>query len=113
MSRLAIEPTMAIRPAGTTDLMTGPAWLGPGQADQPPGQAWAGCPVPTGPECAGEASIEAAAVAAYQASVDIGRPLSERKLAAKFSKTSRRSARHRMADAPQARTSLSYRTSTS
>jgi len=58
--------------------------------------------VPTGLEGADEASIEAAAVAAYQASVDIGRPLSERKLAAKFGKTSRRWARHRMAEAAQA-----------
>jgi hypothetical protein len=42
--------------------------------------------------------INEAAVAAYRASVDIGRPLSERKLAAMFGKTSRRWARHRMAE---------------
>lgn len=41
-------------------------------------------------------------MAAYQASVYIGRPPSERKLAAKFGKTSRRWARHRMAEARQA-----------
>jgi hypothetical protein len=58
--------------------------------------------VPTESEGAGEVSIEAAAVAAYQASADIGRPLSELKLAAKFGKTSRRWARHRMAEARQA-----------
>jgi hypothetical protein len=55
--------------------------------------------VPIEPGGTGEDSIEAAAVAAYQASLDIGRPLSERKLAEKFGKTSRRWARHRMAEA--------------
>lgn len=40
-----------------------------------------------------------AAVAAYRASVDEGKPLSERKLAAMFGKTSRRWARNRMAEA--------------
>jgi hypothetical protein len=40
-----------------------------------------------------------AAVAAYRASIDTGRPLSERKLDAMFGKTSRRWARHRMAEA--------------
>jgi hypothetical protein len=58
-------------------------------------------PEQTGPRGAGEDSIEAAAVAAYQASLDIGTPLSERKLAAKFGKTSRRWARNRMAEARQ------------
>jgi len=38
-------------------------------------------------------------VAAYRASVDEGKPLSERKLAAMFGKTSRRWARNRMAEA--------------
>ena len=47
----------------------------------------------------GAEDINEAAVAAYCASVDIGRPLSERKLAAMFGKTSRRWARHRMAEA--------------
>jgi hypothetical protein len=78
---------------------------GPGNgcpAYRPPGQASAGWPASTGPERAGEASVEAAAVAAYQAIVAIGKPLSERKLAAKFGKTSRRWARHRMAEARQA-----------
>jgi hypothetical protein len=40
-------------------------------------------------------------VEAYQASLDTGRPLSERKLAAMFGKTSRRWARKRMAEAGQ------------
>jgi hypothetical protein len=48
-----------------------------------------------------EASIEAAAVACYRASVEDGRPLSERKLAARFGKTSRRWACSRMTEARQ------------
>lgn len=47
----------------------------------------------------GAVGINEAAVAAYRASVDSGRPLSERKLAALFGKTSRPWARHRMAQA--------------
>ena len=43
----------------------------------------------------------AAAVAAYRASLEAGRPLSERKLAGMFGKTSRRWARSRMAEAWQ------------
>jgi hypothetical protein len=44
-------------------------------------------------------NINEAAAAAYRASIDSGKPLSERKLAAMFGKTSRRWARHRMAEA--------------
>jgi hypothetical protein len=40
-------------------------------------------------------------VAAYRASVRVGKPLSERKLAGQFGKTSRRWARNRMAEARQ------------
>jgi hypothetical protein len=50
-----------------------------------------------------EEDINVAAVAAYRASIYTGRPLSERKLAAMFGKTSRRWARSRMAEARQAR----------
>jgi hypothetical protein len=50
-----------------------------------------------------EEDINVAAVAAYRTSIDTGRPLSERKLAAMFGMTSRRWARSRMADARQAR----------
>jgi hypothetical protein len=50
-----------------------------------------------------EEDINVAAVAAYRTSIDTGRPLSERKLAAMFGKTSRRWARSRMAEARQAR----------
>ena len=45
--------------------------------------------------------INAAAVAAYRASVQHGKPISERKLAEIFGKTSRRWARNRMAEARQ------------
>jgi Protein of unknown function (DUF2637) len=47
----------------------------------------------------GATSIDAAAVAAYRASVRAGKPLSERKLAGMFGKTSRRWARSRIAEA--------------
>jgi hypothetical protein len=47
----------------------------------------------------GEQDIEAAAVAAYRASIDSGSPLSERKLDAMFGRTSRRWARNRLAEA--------------
>ena len=47
----------------------------------------------------GAKDINEAAVAAYRASSDSGKPLSERKLAAMFGKTSRRWARHLMAEA--------------
>jgi len=43
----------------------------------------------------------AAAVAAYRASINASKPLSERKLGAMFGKTSRRWARNRMAEARQ------------
>jgi Protein of unknown function (DUF2637) len=46
-----------------------------------------------------EEGVNVAAVAAYRASIDTGRPLSERRLAAMFGKTSRRWARHRMDEA--------------
>jgi len=45
--------------------------------------------------------INVAAAAAYRASLQAGRPLSERKLAGQFGKTSRRWARKRMAEACQ------------
>jgi hypothetical protein len=48
-----------------------------------------------------ETETIAAAVAAYQASLQAGTPLSERKLAGMFGKTSRRWARSRMAETRQ------------
>jgi hypothetical protein len=50
----------------------------------------------------GGCEINAAAVAAYRASLENGKALSERKLAAMFGKTSRRWARHRMGEARRA-----------
>jgi hypothetical protein len=47
----------------------------------------------------GQSNISAAAVAAYRTSVESGKPLSERKLAGMFGKTSRRWARSRIAEA--------------
>ncbi len=47
----------------------------------------------------GAKDINEAAAAAYRASIDSGKPQSERKLAAMFGKTSRRWARHRTAEA--------------
>ena len=62
------------------------------QATGPPGPLTAVSP---------DGDINAAAVAAYRASLQAGRPLSERKLARQFGKTSRRWARNRMAEARQ------------
>ena len=64
-------------------------------ADQVPG------PLPAAGASSGEIDTEAAAVAAYRASVQDGQPISERKLAEMFGKTSRRWARNRMAEARQ------------
>ena len=58
-------------------------------------------PLPAAGASSGDIDTEAAAVAAYSASVQDGQPLSERKLAARFGKTSRRWARNRMAEARQ------------
>lgn len=52
----------------------------------------------------GDSGINAAAVAAYRISVRTGQPLSERKLAGMFGKTSRRWARNRIAEAQQSPT---------
>ncbi len=49
-----------------------------------------------------ESKANAAAVAAYRISIEGGKPLSERKLAGMFDKTSRRWARNRIAEARQA-----------
>jgi Protein of unknown function (DUF2637) len=81
--------------AGEVAWPSGPCWP---SMDQP-GQAAAGRPGSGQPGSRCEAGIEAAAVACYRASVEAGTPLSERKLAARFGKTSRRWARSRMAEA--------------
>jgi hypothetical protein len=55
--------------------------------------------LPVAGASSGDIGTEAAAVAAYRASVRDGQPISERKLAEMFGKTSRRWARNRMAEA--------------
>jgi hypothetical protein len=77
----------------------GPDWNAAGHADQMADQP-SGSPGPVtaaSPGC----DTNGAAVAAYRASLQAGRPLSERKLAGQFGKTSRRWARSRMAEARQ------------
>jgi hypothetical protein len=85
------------------DRTSGPKWTGPDhphqQAVQQPAR-WPTADVASRGEDS-EADISAAAVAAYRASLDNRQPLSERKLAAMFGKTSRRWARHRMSEARQ------------
>jgi hypothetical protein len=86
------------RPAGSERGTPGPAW-------RPAGQAAGQSPIPASGQRDNEA-LEAnagndAAVAAYRLSVQAGNPLSERRLAQMFGRTSRRWARARIADARQ------------
>jgi hypothetical protein len=106
-SRDMTGPHRVVRPVS---LVRGPGSTGPEQAnhvekpgrdvpnhaDHPAGLA--------GPDRAADAawSVNAAAVAMYRASVIEGKPLSERRLAEAFGTSSRRWARHRMAEARQA-----------
>ena len=87
------------RPGRDERGTSGPAW-------RPAGQAAGPSPVPAGgprDDEAREASAgNDAAVAAYRLSVQAGNPLSERRLAQMFGRTSRRWARARIADARQA-----------
>jgi hypothetical protein len=85
------------RPSGPERLVTGQAYQ---SADH--------CPADRGPVVGqladpggAEEKLNAAAAAAYRASLDHGKPISERRLAAMFGKTSRRWARHRIAEARQ------------
>jgi hypothetical protein len=108
--------------AGPRDLIGQDTVLGPGGGHGPipvPGMAGAGqaggpgrntadqmadrAPGSPGPLMAvsPDGYLNAAAVAAYRASLRAGRPLSERKLAGQFGKTSRHWARNRMAEARQ------------
>jgi len=79
---------------------------GPGQAAVKDHTGQDGDQIQAGSRQSGTARDEsetiAAAVAAYRASIQTGKPLSERKLAGMFGKTSRRWARSRMAEAGQA-----------
>ena len=75
-------------------------------ASRPAGQATGPSPVPASGQCdeepPGASTVNNAAVAAYRLSVQAGNPLSERRLAQMFGRTSRRWARARMTDAQQA-----------
>jgi hypothetical protein len=103
-----------IRPSGPGDRCVGPilgaGWTnGPGRPDaghayRPAVQetiGWSGVNGAGVIAGSSEEDVNTAAVAAYRVSMDTGRPLSERKLAAMFGKTSRRWARSRMAEARQ------------
>ncbi len=95
-------PTSAVdveRPGGRGRDMSDPS-------PQPAGQAAGQSAVPASgrrdDEVPKASAINDAAVAAYRRSVQAGNPLSERKLARMFGRTSRRWARARIADALQA-----------
>jgi hypothetical protein len=86
------------RPAGSERGMSDPAWW-------PAGQAAGHSPIPADGRRDADAleasAVNDAAVAAYRLSVQAGNPLSERRLAQMFGRTSRRWARTRIADARQ------------
>ena len=112
----SVEPQSAHEPsrsACAADQVHGPGPAGPDGTDQAnqaggPVQESSGPREPSGLTVHGQATvsapagdINAAAVAAYRTSLQEGKPLSERKLAAAFGRTSRRWARARMAEASQ------------
>ena len=102
--RAAVHPVPAPaadgeRPGGSERGTSGPAW-------RPAGKGAGQSPILASGQRDAEA-LEAsagndAAVAAYRLSVQAGNPLSERRLAQMFERTSRRWARARIADARQA-----------
>jgi hypothetical protein len=110
----SLEPGSAHEPSCAAAQVHGPGPARPAGPDGADQANQAGGPVressrppgPGGPTDPGRAArtapagdINAAAVAAYRASIQEGKPLSERKLAAAFGKTSRRWARGRMTEA--------------
>jgi hypothetical protein len=103
VARIGLVPVsgegLILAPAPGSDRESGPGQgTAPDHADQiRAGSGRAG----TAPD---EGETSAAAVAAYRASLQAGRPLSERKLAGMFGKTSRRWARSRIAEARQSLT---------
>ena len=92
-----------LAPGGGAGPLPVPGVAGAGQASGPGRNTADQAPGSPGPVTAAspDGDINAAAVAAYRASLQSGRPLSERKLAGQFGKTSRRWARNRMAEARQ------------
>ena len=94
-------PTPAIdgeRPGGNQRDTSDPVW-------RPAGQAAGHSPIPAGgqrdDEVLAVSAVNDAAVAAYRLSVQADNPLSERRLAQMFGRTSRRWARARIAEARQ------------
>jgi hypothetical protein len=106
----SLEPGSARKPSSAAAQVRRPGPAGPDGTDQAGGPV-RGSTGPRGPgglTAPGRATvtapagdINAAAAAAYRASLQEGKPLSERKLAAAFGTTSRRWARARMAEARQ------------
>jgi hypothetical protein len=103
----AHEPSCAAAQVHRPDP-AGPDGTGQGNQARGPVQESTGPCGPSGLTAPGPAAltapagdINAAAVAAYRTSLQEGRPLSERKLAVAFGRTSRRWARARMAEARQ------------
>jgi len=100
--RAAVHPLLAPasdgeRPGGSERGRSDPAW-------RPAGQVAGQSPIPSGQraeEVLEASAVNDAAVAAYRLSVQAGNPLSERRLAQMFGRTSRRWARARIADARQ------------
>jgi hypothetical protein len=88
-----------VAPMASAGQASGPGWNAADQMADQPSQAsgFPGLVATASPD----RDLNAAAVAAYRASVRVGKPLSERKLAGQFGKTSRRWARNRMAEARQ------------
>ena len=102
--RAARRPVLASavdgeRPGGSERGMSDLAWRSAGQAA---GQSPISASGQRDDEALEASAINDAAVAAYRLSVQAGNPLSERRLAQMFGRTSRRWARARIADARQA-----------
>jgi hypothetical protein len=100
----AVADPRTVADVGVPDHPAHPVWMAdhPDRGDQAAdrGDQVSGS-LPAARVGSGEIDPDAAAVTAYRASVRDGEPLSERKLAEMFGKTSRRWARNRMAEARQ------------
>ena len=105
VARVGLVPACGNGPQVQTRGPVADQRSGPGQAAAPDHADQDADQIRAGSGQAGTARDEsetiAAAVVAYRASLQTGRPLSERKLAGMFGKTSRRWARSRMAEARQ------------
>jgi hypothetical protein len=102
-------PPAPVRASWAAARVNEPGGYAPDHAYQPMSQQpadWSALEVPAAPGQS-EDEVNTGAVAAYRASLGSGKPLSERKLAAMFGKTSRRWARSRIAEARQLVTAAS------